>query len=111
MFIEVERPKSRENIGRILLELLYKLDIEYKLLSITGNSISNNKTLIDKVDIGLHEQLPTTDVLANTPCFYSQSSYIRCIVYILNRIVKKILETLKSGNCISANNTIKLISK
>jgi hypothetical protein len=33
-FIEVEEPKSRENIGRILLELLYKLDIEYKLLSI-----------------------------------------------------------------------------
>jgi hypothetical protein len=110
-FTEVEGVKSRENIGGILLELLHELDIEYKLLSITGDSTSNNKTLIDEVNTGLHERLPTTDILANTPRFYSQSSYIRCIAYVLNRIVKKILETLKSGNRTSANNTIELVSK
>src|SRR5207249_1890858 len=43
--------------------------------------------------------------------FYGQSSYIRCIAHVLNRIVKKILETLKSGDRTSADNAIELVLK
>ena len=39
-FVEIERAKTRENMGGIVLELLHKLDIECKLLSITTDSAS-----------------------------------------------------------------------
>ena len=48
-FVEIEGAKTRENIGGIVLELLHKLDIKCKLLSITTDSVFNNETLIDAI--------------------------------------------------------------
>ncbi len=83
-FVEIEGAKSRENISEIVLELLHELNIKCKLLLITSNSTLNNETLIDKVDISLQERFTTLENLTNTPRFYSQSSYIRCITHVLN---------------------------
>ncbi len=55
-FIEIEGPKSGENIGGIVLDLLCELDIESKLLSITGDSVSNNKSLMSEVEVRLCKQ-------------------------------------------------------
>jgi hypothetical protein len=82
----------------IVLDLLHELDIECKLLSITGDNITNNETLIDEVELSLHNKFPRSNNLLNTPRFSRQNSFIWCIAYILNRIVKKLLETLQSGN-------------
>jgi len=109
-FVEIKGAKTRENMGRIVLELLRELDIEYKLLSITADSASNNKTLIDTVENGLQDQFSHLDNLSNTPRFHGQASYIRCLAHVLNRIVKKLLETLKSGNRASAELAIEQVT-
>ncbi len=108
-FVEIEGAKSGENMGGIVLELLHELDIECKPLSITGDNASNNETLMDEVEVGLHERFPGIDNTSNTPRFHGQSSYIRCIAHVLNRIVK-ILKTLNLGDRTSANNAIELVS-
>jgi hypothetical protein len=91
--------------------LLCKLDIKYKLISITSDSTIFNKTLIDKVEAGLYNRFPnSSSSTTTTPRFKSQSSYIQYIVYILNQIVNKLLETLKSQNCKLAKGLIKLLS-
>jgi hypothetical protein len=105
-FKEIEGSKSGENMGRIVLDLLYELDIECKLISITGDNASNNETLIEEVEAGLHEQFQDT---SKTLRFHGQDSYIRCIAHVLNRIVNKILETLKSGNWKSVEKSIELV--
>ena len=109
-FAEIEGPKSRENMAGIILDLLQELDIECKVISITGDNASNNETLMDVVESGLLERFPGKDNLSNTPRFHGQTSYIRCIAHVLNRIVKSILKTLNSGDRISANEAIELVS-
>lgn len=44
-FTEIEGHKSGENMAKIVLDLLRELDIESKLISITGDNASNNETL------------------------------------------------------------------
>ena len=107
-FIEIEGPKSGENIGGIMLDLLCELDIESKLLSITGDSVSNNKSLMSEVEVRLREWFLSIES-SNTLRFCGQDSYIRCIAHVLNRIVKKLLETLKSGDCKSADASVELL--
>ena len=101
-FVEVEGAKTGENMGAIVLNLLKELNIETKLLSITGDNASNNETLVDAVENGLRDQFPPSDNHTNTPRFQGQESYIRCLAHVLNLIVKKLLQTLKSGNRTSA---------
>jgi hypothetical protein len=108
-FIEIEGSKSGENIARIVLELLCELDIECKVLSITGDNASNNETLMDEVETGLSKRFPSIDNISNTPRFHGQDSYIRCIAYVLNLIVKLILKTLNLGDRASINNAIELM--
>jgi radical SAM superfamily enzyme len=55
---------------------------------------------------GLQERFPNSKLR-----FHGQESYIRCIAHVLNRIVKKILESLKAGDLASANDAIELVSK
>jgi len=74
-FTEIEGHKSRENMARIILDLLCELDIESKLISITSDTTSNNKTLVEEVETGLHDQFEEEPTLG-TLCFYRQSSYI-----------------------------------
>ena len=108
-FIEIEGSKSRENIARIVLELLCELDIECKVLSITRDNASNNETLMDEVETGLSKRFPSIDNISNIPRFHGQDSYIRCIAYVLNLIVKLILKTLNLGDRVSINNAIELM--
>ena len=70
-FVEIEGVKSRENIGRIVLELLYKLNIKCKLLLITRDNTLNNKTLIDEVKVSLYKQFLSISDVSNTSQFYS----------------------------------------
>ena len=92
------------------MQLLSKLDLECKLLSITSDNASSNETLINKVECGLREQFLLSES-SNTPQFQGQDSYIRCLAHVLNLIVKKLLETLKSGDRKSAKESIELISQ
>jgi len=108
-FIEIEGSKSGENIARIVLELLCELDIECKVLSITGDNTSNNETLMDEVETGLSKRFPSIDNISNNPRFHGQDSYIRCIAYVLDLIVKLILKTLNLGDRASINNAIELM--
>jgi hypothetical protein len=55
-FIEIDRAKSRENIAGIVIELLQELDINDKVISITGDNASNNETLVNIVESSLIEQ-------------------------------------------------------
>ena len=110
-FVKIEGVKSRENMSRIVLELLYKLDIEYKLLSITIDNILNNKTLIDTIENSLQDRFSNLGNIIYTLCFHSQASYVRYLVYILNLIVKKLLKTLKSGDRASTELVIEQVSK
>ena len=108
-FTEIEGHKSRENMARIILDLLCELDIESKLISITSDTTSNNKTLVEEVETGLHDQFEEEPTLG-TLCFYRQSSYIWCIAYVLNQIVKKILKTLNRGDQQLAEAALELVS-
>jgi hypothetical protein len=54
--MEIEGTRSGGNMGGIVLDLLDKLGIDCKLLSITGNNAGNNGTLIDEVNIRLCER-------------------------------------------------------
>jgi hypothetical protein len=107
-FKEIEGAKSRENIARIVFELLHELDIESKVLSITGDNASNNETLVEEFNSSLCKYFARSPT---TLRFHRQESFIRCLAYILNLIVKKILATLKSGDCRSAEASIELVSQ
>ncbi len=107
-FKKIEGIKSGENMARITSELLHELDIECKVLSITGDNASNNKTLVEELNSSLYEQFAESP---NTPHFRGQESYIRCLAHVLNLIVKKLLETLKSGDRRSAEASIELVSQ
>jgi len=105
-FAEIEGSKTGENMGGMVLDLLKELDIESKLLSITADNVFNNETLMDAIENSLQDQISNSDNPINTPRFHGQASYIRCLAHILNRIVNKLLETLKSGNRASAEHAI-----
>jgi hypothetical protein len=55
-FTKIEGLKTRENIAAIVIDLLQELDIEYKVITITGDNASNNETLMDSVESRLIEQ-------------------------------------------------------
>jgi hypothetical protein len=88
------------------LDLLQELHIESKNLSITADIASNNETLMDAVENDLRDRFSNSDNQTNAPRFQGQANFVRCLAHILNLIVKKLLETLKSGNCASAEHSI-----
>jgi hypothetical protein len=109
-FIEIDRAKSRENIAGIVIELLQELNINDKVISITSNNASNNETLVNIVESSLIEQFQWIENPLKALRFHSQDSFIRCITYILNRIVKLILTTLNSRDRATTTNSIELVS-
>ena len=108
-FSEIEGPKSGENMGGLVMDLLEELNIETKLLSITGDNASNNETLMDAVESGLQDKFSLSENETNTIRFQGRESFIRCLAHVLNLIVKKLLETLKSGNRASALESIRQV--
>ncbi|KAJ5413906.1 hypothetical protein N7509_000533 [Penicillium cosmopolitanum] len=65
--------------------MLQELGIEQKLLTITGDNVSNNESMISE----LHDLI--------------KAHYIRCLAHILNLIVKDILRVLRSSDAHEAS--------
>ncbi|KAJ5240474.1 uncharacterized protein N7469_002065 [Penicillium citrinum] len=100
-FTDINGPHSGENLAEIVFRLLEELDIEPKLLTITGDNASNNGTLCDS----LHEELlkkydNDDDRFRIRPLmrFRGRQSFIPCLAHILNLICKDVLASLKAGS-------------
>lgn len=91
-FTELYGPHSGENLAAAIEALLIELNLEHKLLSITGDNASNN----ERMALQLFQNLQKT--CGTDPLFGGLGSYIRCLAHIINLIVKGILLALKSGN-------------
>jgi len=99
-----------ENLAEIVEKTLTEWDLEWKLLLITGDNASNNETLISELYINLTKRFDTEkSKMPDNPNsllkFRGLDSYIRCLAYILNLIIKDILSVLKAGDNKSANET------
>jgi hypothetical protein len=100
-FAEIEGAKTEENVGGTGLDLLQELHIESKNMSITADNVSNNETLMDAVENDLRDRFSNSGNQTNAPRFQDQANFVR-----FNLIVKKLLETLKSGNRASAEHSV-----
>src|SRR5277367_903931 len=90
-----------------MAEVVYKAlqdhNLKHKLLAVTGDSASNNGTLVehlyerllDEFDDELDEDIGNLKPLMQ---FKGRKSYIRCLAHALNRIAKDILADLNSGS-------------
>jgi hypothetical protein len=96
-FKELRGPHSGENLAAAVHELLIELDLEQKLISITGDNASNNESMADLISQSLRTKFETD------PLFCGVGSYVRCLAHILNLIVQDILSTLRSGDVEQAN--------
>jgi hypothetical protein len=91
-FIELYGPHSGENLAAAVGAMLLELNLEHKLLTITGDNATNNEQMVLQLFHDLQQKLDTQ------PLFRGLDSYVRCLAHILNLIVKDILRVLKSGN-------------
>ncbi|KAK9364536.1 ribonuclease H-like domain-containing protein, partial [Lipomyces kononenkoae] len=82
-FKELEGPHSGANLADTVEELLIELDLEHKLISITGDNATNNERMASELFERLQERLPE-------PLFRGIDSYVRCLAHILNLVVKDI---------------------
>lgn len=86
-FIELQGIHSGENIAIAIQSTLSELDLQEKLITITGDNASNNETMASE----LFHLLSETTLDKNKIQFQGLNSYIRCLAHILNLIVKDIL--------------------
>ena len=91
-FSELLGPHSGEILATAVEEMLIELDLEPKLITISGDNASNNERMVSQ----LFQDL--TRKLGADPLFRGASSYVGCLAHILNPVVKNIFQTLKSGN-------------
>jgi hypothetical protein len=85
-----------------MYDTVQDLNLKRKLLACTGNSASNNGTLVDYLHTQLLDEFDDEydDELGNLKPlmrFQGKKSYIQCLAHALNRIAKDILNNLKSG--------------
>jgi len=101
-FYALKGMHSGENMARITFQMLKELGVLHKFLALTADNATNNNTLVEH----LHCQLLTlfndeVDLeLGNTRTimrFRGKEHRIRCIAHVLNLIVRKILDDLKTG--------------
>src|SRR5271170_4359957 len=88
-------------MAAVTYQALKDLNVLCKLLAITADNASNNDTLVEHLHCQLLQQFDERDPDFNddsrpTMQFRGKQSYIRCIAYVLNRIVQKILKDLKT---------------
>ena len=93
-FTELHRVYSRENLAAAVQLTLSELDLEEKLIIITGDNASNNETMASELYYTLKGKIGESSTLQ----FQGLDSYIRCLAHILNLVVKDILRALKSGS-------------
>jgi hypothetical protein len=79
--------------------MLSELDLQEKLITITGDNASNNETMASE----LFHSLIGTAFDKKKIQFQGLDSYVRCLAHILNLIVKDILQALKSGTAEEAD--------
>ncbi|KAK9245293.1 hypothetical protein V1506DRAFT_538953 [Lipomyces tetrasporus] len=95
-------------MAMVVADLLDELNLDNKLLTVTGDNASNNEVMISELYANL---LTKFDTGANPSGnnerpvmrFEGLSSYIRCIAHVLNLIVGDILSALKAGDIQSAH--------
>ena len=84
-----------------VLKCLQELNLERKLLTITGDNASNNETLVSELYSKLWGKYNIMDDSSEDGRaafrFQGLPSYVRCLAHIINLIVKDILKALKSG--------------
>lgn len=90
-FTELYGVHSGENLATTVLSTLSDLDLQGKLISITGDNASNNEVMASELYLTLRDSNPEIQ-------FCGIDSYIHCLAHILNLIVKDILHALKSGS-------------
>jgi hAT family C-terminal dimerisation region len=93
-FTELQGIHSGENVATAIHTMLSELDLQEKLITITGDNAGNNETMVSELFHGLQDTAVEKDKIQ----FEGLDSYVRCIAHILNLIVKDILRALKSGN-------------
>jgi hypothetical protein len=100
-FIEIDGSHLRENLVTIVNTTLIKYSIRQKLLLITADNASNNNTLcrhlLQMLSKHFDDYLAEFPIRSGTMRFKGKDSQVRCLVYILNLIVKVILESLGSS--------------
>ena len=105
-FTEIQGEHSRENLAEIVESLLIELNLESKLLTITADNTSNNETLYFTLYENLSKRFDikfeNIESLYSTLRFRRLDSFIRCLAYILNLIIKQFLAALKTGDIESA---------
>jgi hypothetical protein len=90
-FTELHGIHSGENLATAVQCTLSELDLESKVIAITGDNASNNKVMASELYHAIKKLSPEIQ-------FHGVDSYIRCLAHILNLIVKDILRALKSGS-------------
>ena len=109
-FKELHGTHSGENLAAAVETTLEELDLELKLITITGDNASNNETLASELFHNLSRKFNIQEDNASgnnnsVLLYHGLDSYIYCLAYILNLIVKSILQALKSSNAEEANIT------
>jgi hypothetical protein len=112
-FCRLKGIHSGENIAAVTWEMLRDLTIKHKLLAITGDNASNNDTLVEHLHRMLLEEFDDTidqDLGNLKPImrFRSKQSHIRCLAHVINQIVHKILDDLKTGTAKEAQDRVEL---
>jgi hypothetical protein len=99
-FREIIGVHSGENMAEMVADVLKELDIERKLLTITGDNASNNETMVSDLFCRLQEKFSKESCTPDSPIsrFGGLDSYVRCLAHVLNLIVSEILSTLKTGD-------------
>jgi hypothetical protein len=100
-FTEIYGSHSGENLAETLLVMLKELEIVLKLLTITADNAGNNGTLCDFLQTELLRTYDDVDDqfrMKPLMRFRGWKSFILCLAYIINRICKDVLASLKAGS-------------
>jgi hypothetical protein len=92
---------SEENLVAIVHELLIDLDLEQKLLTITGDNAGNTGTLCESLYKSLlkkYDNIQNDLTILPIMRFHGRASYIRCLAHVLNLICSEVLRGVKAGN-------------
>lgn len=105
-FSEIQGEHTGENLAESVENMLVELNIESKLLSITADNASNNEALCYYLYENLCKRrdldFNNTENQSLTLRFHGVDSFVRCLAYILNLVVKQFLSALKTGDIESA---------